>query len=281
MPKHREGRSPFAYFVLTFAFSWGLWIPAILMGLADRGLAVYGPLATIGAFAPLAAAITLVTKRHGWRESWKFVCQAIDFRAKPVFFLFALLIPLAIAAVAHYLAPLFNLQVADTLFPGSVNPWLMLVPYFFFILFVGGGQEEFGWRGYAQQPLQERYGVIKASLLIGVLWGVWHLPLWAFPEAQGGYSALAFIIHTTAVSLVYGLLYNASGQKLIVAFLFHAMWNAAPPVFPFLHQIEGEPQTAFWVYAGVTVVAGLIAAYLIHRRNVSQIASVKLARQSS
>lgn len=276
MSKHQEGRSPFMFFVLTFVFAWGIWIPAILIGLDDDGTAAYTSLAIIGGFAPMAAAITLVARRHGWKESWQFVKQAFDFRTNPVYFLLALTIPLAVAAIAHYLAPLFNLQVADTLFPESANPWLMLVPFFFFILFIGGGQEEFGWRGYAQQPLQKRFGIIKASLIIGVIWGLWHLPLWAFPEGQGGYSAPAFVIQTAFVSLVYGLLYNASGQKLIIAIIFHAMWNAAPPLFPFLHQIEGQPQTAYWVYVGVTVVAGLISAFFIRRRSVVQRADEQL-----
>ena len=266
MSKHQEERSPFKFFALVFVYSWGWWIPIILLGLHKQGLTVYTPMALIGGFAPLAAALTLVVRRHGWREGWTFIRQAFDFRTKPLFYLLALAVPMAVAAVAHYLAPVFGLQVADVLFPEGVNPWLMLVPYFFFTLLVGGGQEEFGWRGYAQQPLQERYGIIKASMLIGVVWGVWHLPLWVFPDAQGAYSAVAFIIHTTAVSLVYGFLYNASGKKLIIPLFFHAMWNAAPPLFPFLHEIEGQPETAYWVYAGVTVVAGIIAGVLIQRK---------------
>ncbi len=272
MSKHQEDRSPFKFFGLTFAYSWGLWLPAILLGLADRyGLTLYFILAFVGAFAPLASALTLITRRHGWKESRKFIKQALDFKTKPFLYLMALLVPLAVAAVAHYLAPQFNLPVADMLFPEeSVSPWLLAVPYFFYILFIGGGQEEFGWRGYAQQPLQERYGVIKASLLIGVVWGVWHLPLWAFPDAQGNYSALAFVMHTTGVSLVYGWLYNASKQNLITSFLFHAMWNTAPGLFPFLHEMEGIPQHAYWVYAGVTVVTGLIAAYFIQRDTTAE-----------
>lgn len=273
MAKHREGRSPFMFFALTIAYAWTLWLPGILAGVD------YLILVTIGAFAPLAAAVTLISRRHGWRESWQFIRQVSDFKTKPVYYLLALLIPLAVAAATHYLAPLFNLQVADTLFPETVNPWLLLIPYLIFIMLIGGGQEEFGWRGYAQQPLQERYGVIKASVMIGLVWGVWHLPLWAFPDAQGAYPFVAFVMQTVGVSLVYGLLYNASGQKLIIAILYHGMWNTAPPLFPFLHQVEGEPQTAYWIYAGVTVAAGLIAAFIIRRRRDTQDLKEKLVQQ--
>ncbi len=266
MSKHLEERSPIKFFALTYLFSWGFWLPAILLWFNDYGMALYTPLAALGQFAPLAAAATLVARRHGRKEIWQFVRQAFDFKTKRIYFILALLVPLVIQAIAHYLIPLFGLPVADTLFPESVNPWLVLVPYFLFILFIGGGMEEFGWRGYAQQPLQERYGAIKASLLIGMVWGFWHLPLWVFPEAQGSYSFPAFVLMTMGVSLVYAYLYNASGQKLIIALVFHAMWNTASPLFPFLHQLDGVPQTGFWVFAVASAFAGLIAAYLIKKQ---------------
>lgn len=263
MSKHQEGRSPFVYFALTIGYSWALWLPAIFLGLDDYGLSAYTPLALLGAVAPMAAAVTLISRKHDWKEAWQFIRQAFDIKTKPVYFLLALSIPVIIHAVAHYLAIIFNLDVADTLL-GDSSP-LLLIPYFFFILLLGGGQEEFGWRGYAQDPLQERFGVIKASLLIGFVWGVWHLPLWAFPEAQGAYSFPAFVLMTVGVSLVYSLLYNASGQKLIIPWLYHAMWNTVPPLFPFLHEIDGKPQTAYWVFSGVNVLAGLIAAVLMEK----------------
>jgi len=265
---HLSGRKPFTFFALTFAFSWGFWLPAILLWLDDYGMALYMPLVMLGQFAPLAAAATLIARCHGRKAVWQFIRQAFDFKTKPVYYILALSVPMGIQAIAHYLIPLFGLPVADSLFPEEAgNPWMLLVPYFFFILIAGGGMEEFGWRGYAQQPLQERYGVIKASLLIGVAWGIWHLPLWVFPEGQSAYPFPAFLLMTTSTSLIYAYLYNASKQKLIIALIFHAMWNAVSPLFPFLHQLEGVPQTGYWVFAGVSFLAGLVAAYLIRRRS--------------
>jgi membrane protease YdiL (CAAX protease family) len=254
------------YFALAFALAWGIWLPSILIWLDDLGGALYLPLAVLGQFAPLGAAAILIARRHDGKTVWQFIRQAFDFKTRPIYYLLALLVPLAIHAVTYYLILLFRLPVAYKLFPEEVgNPWLFAVPYFFFILIAGGGLEEFGWRGYAQQPLQERFGIIKASILIGVVWGFWHLPLWVFPEAQGAYSFPAYLLLTTGVSLVYGWLYNASGQKLIIALFFHAMWNTAAPLFPFLHQLDGVPQTGVWVWAAVSAFSGLIAALLINQ----------------
>jgi len=180
----------------------------------------------------------------------------------------ALVLPLAIHLIAHYLALALGLDVARTLFPAdiSVAPVILAIPYFFLMLVIGGGQEEFGWRGYAQEPLQEKIGVIPASLVIGVIWGFWHLPLWFMAgDMHNAYSFLAFVMMTTSISLMYAWLYNSSRKNLIVVMFFHAMNNTAAPLIPFLHGIEGKPESAYWVYAGVNVFFGLIFAFFLFK----------------
>ncbi|MBN1264610.1 MAG: CPBP family intramembrane metalloprotease [Anaerolineales bacterium] len=197
-----------------------------------------------------------------------FFRKAINFRAKPLFFILAFLLPIVIHAIAHFLAPVMGLEVADTLFPADLpaSPIIIAIPYFFLMLFIGGGQEEFGWRGYAQQPLQERFGVVPASLLIGVIWGFWHLPLWVMPGAgHSTYPFIAFLLMTTSISVIYAWIFNTSGNKLIIAMIFHAMNNTAAPLLPFLLWEDGKPELAYWVYAGVNVIFGLIFAFLISK----------------
>ena len=190
----------------------------------------------------------------------------LDFRFKPVYLAIALSLPLLIHAIAHYLALAVGLDVAKTLFPteSPVAPIVLAVPYFFLMLVIGGGQEEFGWRGYAQEPLQEKIGVIPASLVIGLIWGIWHLPLWFMAgDLHGAYSFLAFVLMTTSISIVYAWLYNSSGKKLIVVMVFHAMNNTAAPFLPFLHGTGGKPESAYWIYAAVNVIFGIIFAYVL------------------
>ena len=272
MTEHNTERKPWIFFLLTFAYSWLLWLPSILSGWGVEipfDVAVYTAVVVpIGAFAPLFAALTLIFQKGRWAGVKAFLRQAVDFRAKPLFYLLALLLPIVIHLCAHYLAPLMGFEVADTLFPTDlpVSPIIMAIPYFFLMIFIGGGQEEFGWRGYAQQPLQDRFGVIPASLLIGVVWGLWHLPLWVMPgDGHSTYPFIAFLIMTTSISLAYAWLFNKSGKKLLIVIIFHAMNNTAAPLLPFLHGQAGKPETAYWVYAGVNVVVGIIFAYLLTR----------------
>ena len=270
MTDHHKNRNPWKFFLLTFAYSWVIWIPSVLDGIGiELPFIVTGysiVVIIIGAFAPMMAAITLVVREEGWKGTRVFLKQALDFRIKPVYLVLALALPVLIHAIAHYLALAVGLDVAKTLIPTEipVAPIVLAIPLFILMLVIGGGQEEFGWRGYAQEPLQEKIGVIPASLVIGVIWGIWHLPLWFMAgDLHGAYSFLAFVMMTTSISIVYAWLYNSSGKKLIVVMFFHAMSNTAAPLLPFLHGIEGKPESAYWIYAAVNVIFGIIFAYVL------------------
>lgn len=272
MNNYQQDRNPILFFILTFLFSWGLWLPSILAGLGiNLGInaATYTAVTIpIGAFAPLFAALYLVIRKHGISEGWNFIRQAFDLRVKPFYLFVAVVIPIIIHAVSHYLAPLMGFEVADTLFPANlqVSPIILAIPYFFLMLIIGGGQEEFGWRGYALPAIQERMGVIPANLIIGVIWGIWHLPLWIMPgDGHSTYPFLAFLIMTTSISIVYSWLYNASNQKIVSVIIFHAMSNTAAPLLPFLLMKEGQPETAYWLYAGINVVAAVITGIYLQK----------------
>ena len=270
MTNHHENRNPWKFFLLTFAYSWIIWIPSVLDGLGIQlpfSVTEYSIVVVIiGAFAPLLAAITLVYREEGRQGIKAFFRQVLDFKIKPIYLILALALPLLIHVIAHYLALGVGLDVAKTLFPTDIPtaPIILAIPYFILMLIIGGGQEEFGWRGYAQEPLQEKIGVIPASLVIGVIWGIWHLPLWFMAgDLHSAYSFLAFVMMTTSISIMYAWLYNSSGKKLIVVIFFHAMSNTAAPLLPFLHGIEGKPESAYWIYAAVNVLFGIIFAYLL------------------
>ncbi len=267
---HKSNRNPWIFFLLTFAYSWTLWIPSVLDGIGiELPIDITGyslVVVIIGAFAPLLAAITLIGREAGWKGIKAFFGQAIDFHFKPIYLLIALALPLAIHAIVHYLAPAVGLDVAKTLFPAEspVSPIILAIPYLFLMLIIGGGQEEFGWRGYAQEPLQDKIGVLPASLVIGLIWGIWHLPLWFMAgDLHSAYSFLAFVLMTTSISIIYAWLYNSSGNKLIIVMIFHAMNNTAAPLLPFLHGIEGKPESAYWVYAAVNVLFGIFFAFVL------------------
>ncbi len=273
MISHKKSRNPWKFFLLTYAYSWVIWIPSVLDGIGINlpfSVSGYSTLAVIiGAFAPMMAALTLVIREEGWKGIKIFFRQVFDLRIKPIYLILALGLPVIIHLIAHYLAIAVGLDVAKTLFPTEipVSPIVLSIPYFILMLVIGGGQEELGWRGYAQEPLQEKIGVIPAGLVIGVIWGVWHLPLWFMTgDLHSAYSFLAFVMMTTSISIMYAWLYNSSGKKLIVVMFFHAMNNTAAPLIPFLHGEVGKPESAYWIYAAVNMIFGIIFAYVLIKK---------------
>ncbi|MGE5674919.1 MAG: lysostaphin resistance A-like protein [Mycobacterium leprae] len=216
---------------------------------------------TIGAFGPLLAAATMIVPRAGWSGVKKHIGQAFDLRVKARYYVLAVLLPLITTAGTHYIANWTALDsLPSTFLPDTLPVWaigLISIPYFLAMLVLGGGQEEFGWRGYAQEPLQERFGVIRGSLLLGLVWSLWHLPLWVLPgDGHADYPFVAFMFFTISLSLILGCLYNMSGKKLVIPLVVHAMSNTLVPFFPVLHMAK-VAQPGYWLWAGLTALVAL------------------------
>jgi membrane protease YdiL (CAAX protease family) len=87
--------------------------------------------------------------------------------------------------------------------------------------------EELGWRGYLQNELSKRFSLLRASLIVGVIWGLWHLPLWFVSGYQGADLLLyiaAFFVGLVAFSVIIGFVYGR-GRNLLYAILLHQMLN--------------------------------------------------------
>jgi uncharacterized protein (TIGR03382 family) len=109
---------------------------------------------------------------------------------------------------------------------------------FLLIGLIIGGLEEPGWRGYAQEGLQRRMPVVVASLVVGVFWAAWHLPLFFITGTyQAGLGVgtpafWAFNLGAIAGCPVYAWLYNASGRVTLAAVLYHALGNLVREMVP-------------------------------------------------
>jgi len=153
----------------------------------------------------------------------KWLRRVFQWRLHPGIYLGALLLPVLIAEVQPVLAGIGG---------GTVNyspaaPLHLLFAFFLLNLFLFGGIEEFGWRGLLQPQLQERLSVLTASLAIGVLWLVWHLPLFLghpnfTPEPQFLVQYTVFILGS---SVVLGALVNVTEGAVIPAVFLHGANN--------------------------------------------------------
>jgi len=120
---------------------------------------------------------------------------------------------------------------------GGPGPWLhYLARLGLFIFLFGGSNEEPGWRGFALPVLQARHSPLVASLILGVIWGLWHAPL-HFGPAYGGSGwqglALQTMLGAVPASILLTWLFNRTKSSLLAVWVAHGSMNLAPRIFPF------------------------------------------------
>jgi hypothetical protein len=166
-----------AFLGLTFAWSWGIWGSRILL---ERGVIEGVPvLPNLGAFGPTVAAFLLVACANGVEGVGRLAGRAIQLDYRRRWMLVALLLPPAVVGGA--LAVAVATDTTPT-FPWAGQPEFLLVAFVWILLLGGPVQEEFGWRGYPLEPLQERLAPLGGGLAVGLVWAVWHLPLFYIPS---------------------------------------------------------------------------------------------------
>ena len=130
----------------------------------------------------------------------------------------------------------------------------MLPRFAFVFLFVGLG-EETGWRGYALPELQKRYSPLIASLVVGVFWAAWHMPLMGVEFRADVIPA--FLLSVLAGSVVMAWLFNRANGGLLPLPLLHAAVNTvgAGYVFPMFAGVENT--RLWWIYSLLWVIAAV------------------------
>jgi|GEM_PF-267048 len=233
-------RPVLSYFVLTLGYSWVIWAPMTMIpgpgdigpGEADTILWVGVFLMYLGGFGPLVAAAVIVKLGGGDLRTW--ASQILKWRVSLRWWLATLGIPIvAVAGVS-----VLYIAVGGPYDFGALTvPILSYLPLLVFtLIFSGGLNEEPGWRGLAQPLLQERYSALTASLVVGVVFAFWHLPLFFAPVApHSEYPLVNTLLYFPTVvvwSVILGWLYNNSASVLLAMF-FHAGLNATAGLIPF------------------------------------------------
>jgi membrane protease YdiL (CAAX protease family) len=209
-----------SFFVLAYGIAW---IPLALQPMS-------GDVVLSFAFwAPAVSALILVAVNGGKSGTQKLVSKLFLWRAGVKWYVIALLSPVVLELLAfatHMLlgrTPVaIDLAAWVEMLPSQLLP-LILVLSFLVLLSTG---EELGWRGYALPELQARYGSVRASLVLGLLWGLWHLPVFWIPgTVQYGLPVPGYIIATVGYSFIYTCVLNGAKGSVLLASLYHAASN--------------------------------------------------------
>ncbi|KAB1189106.1 MULTISPECIES: CPBP family intramembrane glutamic endopeptidase [Haloferax] len=240
------------FLVLTYVLTWVWWIPATLLVRGGDPPAFVSLLVLVGGFGPFLAAIVLATATGDIR-SWSR--QLVSVRASPAIWAAAVAVPVVLfgATLALTVVTGWSFDSA-ALGPAGVLGALLLSTL------IRGGLEEPGWRGYGLPVLQRRLGAFRASLVIGVVWAAWHIPLFAMPgSSQSGTSFVFYLLAVLAISVITTWLYNESGGRVLVPIAFHTTWNAISVYLSAgvtgngILPSEASLALAAWLLAGILV----------------------------
>jgi len=253
---------PLRYFVVTFAWAWLIEIPLALAGfgyiqIGKELLKVIALPATIVAtFGPAAGVFYSLHTLNGKGSIKKYLKNLCDLRLGWKAWLIPIIVLGASTYVAWVVPELWGEPRLKMLLPSL---WAFPL-YLLIMIFFGGGQEELGWRGYILDPMEERLGPWLGNLLLGVIWAVWHLPLWfiPIPGFTESYTNFAgFTIQTIGYSYFFAWVRQTSGKRTMACLVTHGMANAFILVFPTVLMIKGVPQTRFWLWVWLTFAIGI------------------------
>ncbi|MBX3196165.1 MAG: CPBP family intramembrane metalloprotease [Microbacteriaceae bacterium] len=246
------------FFIAAFALPWFVWgtsiaenagligwhVPESLAFWVALPVATYGTAALTGGWP---AVKDLLLRLIRVKVSWRWYVLAVGLPVALGAALVGIGLLIGVPAQVGVLLPVGGLIVALLL-----NTWEWLIT------------EETAWRGYALPRLQRRFDPLVASLVLGVLWGLWHLPLFFIPGSfQSTIPFIGFLISTIATSVVIGWLFNrARGSVLIVA-LFHGFTD----VMIAFTGVMTSGLVLFWITVVLQVIVAAIVAFDLRRRD--------------
>lgn len=264
-----------SFFGLTFIVTWATWIAAgSLLGLGPSApQPVVSALFLLGTFAPSFVALWLTFRAEGRAGVAEFLSRLFQWHSGIRWYVFALGFMVGVkltAAVIHRVAlgswPLF----------GDEAWYLMVGATFLSTIVLGQAGEEIGWRGYALPRMAERLGLPRASLLLGSIWAVWHLPLFVIAgTTTTGQSFPLYFLQVTALSVTMAWLYARTGPSLWPVMLFHAAVNNTKDIVPSAvvgasNLLALSTSPVAWITVGLLWVVAAVLLFRMRTTNVGR-----------
>jgi hypothetical protein len=232
------------FLLITFGIAWT--ILGLFIFLPEKMTGIFGeltgdhPLFFLAVYAPAIAAFAIVLYKAGVSGLKPYLSRILIWRSSLSWYAFLFLgIPLIFITGSLLKGNLFAGP-----FPFSTVSAFLLATFF---AIIKGPVEEFGWRGLALPLLQRKLTPFWAGLILGVIWGVWHLPAFLMSGTQQSeWSFAPFFIGCVALSIIVTPLFNRSNGSILLPAFFHFM--LMNPIFP-----DAQPYDT-WIIIVISVV---------------------------
>ncbi len=247
------------FYILAFGISWLGMISTVL---ASRGIApFYRPyflfLSIFYAIGPALAAAIMSQVAHGKTGVRDLLKGMIRWRVELVWYIIAVLGSAILLIVAQAVTKLLGLNATIPVPQVNLSPYVI---FGFGVNFLANTCEEIGWRGFALPHLQKRHNALLATLIVGTLWGLWHLPLvFLVGNPMSEYPFLWFISILTD-AFMYTWIYNSTKGSILLVALFHGSGNIVGAFIPGVSPVA---------YALVNCVVAIILIAVLGKVNLS------------
>jgi membrane protease YdiL (CAAX protease family) len=215
------------YYAIAIGWSWLLWTPVVLGEDGLKLLRIHPSLPVFTCIATLGPTLGCLIVHRRETGNWRAV-HLLPSAARR--WLWILLGPLMILFCGFVLFPALISSGSPAQWRWQPSALLdFWFPMFNLNLFGGPLFEEPGWRGFLQPRLEQFVRPWVAALCVGVMWSVWHVPL--FFVGWTSASPLSFLLVETGLAVLIAFAFNASGKAVLVAILMHAAFNASSQFF--------------------------------------------------
>lgn len=250
---------PWKFFGLTFFLTWACWIPAGLLPIEQYGL-LMKILHYVGGIAPTFVTLLLLYLYSNHQDRKDYWQRLTDFKRvnKSWYAVIMLTVPILtiLGVVLDLVLGGAGIESASDI---THNP-ISLLPFAVFMLLFGPLPEEMAWRGYALDGLQSRWNALEASLILGILWTIWHLPLFLISGSYqhglgiGTPQFWLYMLDKIPQSILMTWIYNNNRRSTLSAVLFHFMVNFVGELFDLALKAETIYIASWWIMALIVVV---------------------------
>ena len=249
------------YLLVTFGSTWLIWLPLLAAEYMRFSLPVPSVvLITLGSFAPSVTALILTRKYGGETARRQLLSQAFVWRVSPIWYMLAIFGPAILILLGIGGHILLGGTLSEYAPPGT--RWLLVAVNFVLVFLIGGPLgEEFGWRGVVLPALEARFNPPWASLVLGIIWTVWHLPLFFISaSAQHSLPFWLFALLTLPLCILITRVYHGSGNSLLLVMLFHTSINTWSGILKISPEATGSIRPLVLVAILTWVAALLVVA---------------------
>ena len=226
----------------------------VTLGGLEPSISPTHPISFVARIAPGLVAILLSLLASGRRGLGDLFRPIKTWRVGIGWYAFALLFTLAVRLVGAGLDRLLGRahEVVSPLIQVYGDKYLLMLPAVIISAIPGTLGEELGWRGFAQPRLQARHTALISSVVVGLIWGIWHIPNLLFFE-EPSVLLIVDVLGLVPVAVLYAWLYNNTEGSLLLVWLMHLADQVVPNLLGSLPTLTDE--ILVWIVAVIVVLA--------------------------